>query len=154
MFLLSKMSLNVSNYCKVVFKLDSKNQFLKNLCSGIQCEGFQFLLILDLWGVSFHAVVVFGLGKDFLFKSVLGRCVVHTQRLWLHCAFFSMRKFCFYCNDQTNHLFHVLNPGCLCRGIPLANCIMTGRQNEIADKIVNFDNNKVVKFISAIISFR
>jgi hypothetical protein len=41
---------------------------------------------------------------------------------------FSMRKFCFYCNDQTNHLFHVLNPGCLCRGIPLANCIVTGRQ--------------------------
>ena len=36
--------------------------------------GFQFLLILDLWGVSFHAVVVFGLGKNLLFKSVLGRC--------------------------------------------------------------------------------
>ena len=36
--------------------------------------GFQFLLILDLWGVSFHAAVVFGLGKDFLFKSALGRC--------------------------------------------------------------------------------
>jgi hypothetical protein len=30
------------------------------------------LLILYLWGVSFHAVVVFGLGKDFLFKSTLG----------------------------------------------------------------------------------
>ena len=33
------------------------------------------MLILDLWGVSFHAVVVFGLGKDFLFKSALGHCV-------------------------------------------------------------------------------
>ena len=33
------------------------------------------MLILDLWGISFHAVVVFGLGKDLLFKSVLGRCV-------------------------------------------------------------------------------
>ena len=32
------------------------------------------MLILDLWGVSFHAVVVFGLGKDFLFKSTLGHC--------------------------------------------------------------------------------
>ena len=31
-------------------------------------------MILDLWGVSFHAVVVFGLGKDFLFKSTLGHC--------------------------------------------------------------------------------
>ena len=33
-------------------------------------------LILDLWGISFHAVVVFGLGKNLLFKSILGRCEV------------------------------------------------------------------------------
>ena len=26
-----------------------------------------------LWGISFHAVKVFGLGKDLLFKSVLGQ---------------------------------------------------------------------------------
>ena len=32
------------------------------------------MLILDLWGISFHAMVVFGLGKNLLFKSVLGRC--------------------------------------------------------------------------------
>jgi hypothetical protein len=32
------------------------------------------LLILDLWGISFHAVIVFGLGKNILFKSVLGHC--------------------------------------------------------------------------------
>jgi hypothetical protein len=37
------------------------------------------LLILDLWGVSFHAVVVFGLGKNLLFKSVLGHCV-HDEK--------------------------------------------------------------------------
>ena len=30
--------------------------------------------MLDLRGIGFHAVVVFGLGKDFLFKSILGRC--------------------------------------------------------------------------------
>ena len=30
------------------------------------------MLILDHWGISFHAVVVFGLGKNFLFKSALG----------------------------------------------------------------------------------
>ena len=47
---------------------------MKNLCSGSQCGGFQFLLILDLWGISFHAVVVIGLGKNFLFKSALGHC--------------------------------------------------------------------------------
>ena len=36
--------------------------------------GFQFLFILDLLGISFHAEVVFGLGKKLLFKSVLGHC--------------------------------------------------------------------------------
>ena len=29
---------------------------------------------IDLWRISFHAVVVFGLGKNLLFKSILGRC--------------------------------------------------------------------------------
>ena len=58
------MSLNV-----ITVKL-----FLKNLCSGTHHGGFQFLLILDLWGISFHAVVVFGLGKNLLLKSILGRC--------------------------------------------------------------------------------
>ena len=38
--------------------------------------GVEFLLILDLWGISFHGVIVFGLGKNLLFKSVLGHCVV------------------------------------------------------------------------------
>ena len=45
-------------------------------------------MILDLWGIGFHAVVVFGLGKDFLFKFILGRCV---QRPPL-CAIFSLEK--------------------------------------------------------------
>ena len=38
------------------------------------------MLIFDLWGISFHFVVVFGLGKDILLKSVLGsivKCLVH-----------------------------------------------------------------------------
>ena len=52
---------------------------MKNLCSGTHRGGFQFLLILDLWGISFHAVVVFGLGKDLLFKSVLGHCELEGQ---------------------------------------------------------------------------
>ena len=42
---------------------------MKNLCSGTQCGRFQFLLILDLWDISFHAVVVFGWGQNhFFFK--------------------------------------------------------------------------------------
>ena len=32
------------------------------------------MLILDLLGISFHAVVIFGVGKDLLLKYVLGRC--------------------------------------------------------------------------------
>ena len=44
--------------------------------------GFQFLLILDLWGLSFHAVIVFGLGKNLLSKSVLGHCVVIWNNSW------------------------------------------------------------------------
>ena len=37
------------------------------------------MLILDLWGLSSHAVVVFDLGKNLLFESVLGRCVQVQQ---------------------------------------------------------------------------
>ena len=51
------------------------------LHSGTHLGGFQFLLILDLWGISFHAVVVFGLGKNLLFKSVRGHCEIHMQCL-------------------------------------------------------------------------
>ena len=32
-----------------------------------------------LWSISFHAVAIFGLSKDLLFKSVLGRCDVELQ---------------------------------------------------------------------------
>jgi hypothetical protein len=39
------------------------------------------LLILDLWGISIHAVIVFGLGKNLLFKSVLGHCEVGGEEL-------------------------------------------------------------------------
>ena len=35
---------------------------------------FNFLLILDLLGISFDAVVVLTSGYDFLFKSTLGHC--------------------------------------------------------------------------------
>ena len=45
-----------------------------------QSGGFQFLLILGLWGISFHAEIVFGLGKNLFFKSVLGHCVQSKVR--------------------------------------------------------------------------
>ena len=56
--------------CKAVFVL-VKISFWKSLCRGSECGGFQFLLILDIRGVSFHAVVVFGLCKNLLFRSAL-----------------------------------------------------------------------------------
>ena len=36
----------------------------------------RFLILADIRprGISFHAVVVFGLGKNLLSKSILGRC--------------------------------------------------------------------------------
>ena len=37
------------------------------------------LLISDLLDLGFNAEVVFGLGKDFLFKSILGRYVRFTN---------------------------------------------------------------------------
>ena len=49
-FLLSKMSLNIVT---VKLFLYYKNQFMKNLCSGTHRGGFQFLLILGQWGISF-----------------------------------------------------------------------------------------------------
>ena len=36
--------------------------------------GFQTRVILDLWGVPFHAMVVFGLVPDFLIKSTSASC--------------------------------------------------------------------------------
>ena len=56
---------------------------MKNQCSGTQCRGFQFLQILDLWGIRFHAMVVFGLGENLLFKSVLGHCELVSPKLFL-----------------------------------------------------------------------
>ena len=38
------------------------------------------MLILDPWGISFHDVVVFGLGKNLSFKSILGSCEKKEKR--------------------------------------------------------------------------
>ena len=52
-----------------------------------------FLLILDPWGISFHAVVVFALGKNFLFKSALGHCE-HVPPPPTHRVLFSFSRVC------------------------------------------------------------
>ena len=51
-----------------------KKTSFENFVIGSQCGGFQFMLILDLWGISFHPAVVVGLGHDLLFNSSVGHC--------------------------------------------------------------------------------
>ena len=46
------------------------------LCYGTQQLGFQGRVILDLWGMVFHAMVAFGLELDFLFKSIWACCEI------------------------------------------------------------------------------
>ena len=40
------------------------------------------MAILNLWGVPFHPVVVVDLGKNLLFKSVLGHCDYMAHFVW------------------------------------------------------------------------
>ena len=49
------------------------------------------MMILDLLGIGFHSVVVFGLGKDLLFKSVLGHCGKYLN--WLQFQNLKVYKF-------------------------------------------------------------
>ena len=63
-----------------------KKTSFENFVIGSQCGGFQFMLILDLWGISFHPAVVVGLGNDLLFNSSVGHCatfMLKNQRNWL-----------------------------------------------------------------------
>ena len=72
----------------------------------------KFLLILDIQGISFHAVVVFGLGKNLLFKSILGRCepTVFLKNEKTHCQMkqeiSKHHKIRF--RDQKNIIIHTL----------------------------------------------
>ena len=62
-------------------KLEQSKTLKKYFIIGSQCRGFQFMLILDLWGISFHPVVVVGLGNDLLFNFIVGHCDVTNCRL-------------------------------------------------------------------------
>ena len=44
------------------------------LCYGPEQVGFQTRVILDLWGMVFHAMVAFGLELDFLLDSISTYC--------------------------------------------------------------------------------
>ena len=57
---------------KKIFSL--KKTWKKKIVSGTHRGGFQCIIILTPYGVTFHPVVVIGLGKNLLFKSVLAHC--------------------------------------------------------------------------------
>ena len=55
------------------------------------------MLILDLWGISFHPVVVVGLGNDLLFNFILVHCADLNKMLmflkWTSVELSKMAKF-------------------------------------------------------------
>ena len=51
-----------------------KISFLKILCYGTYVVGFQTMVIMDLWGMAFHAMVVIGLIPALLFISTWACC--------------------------------------------------------------------------------
>ena len=57
-----------------------KNRFLKILCYGTYVVGFQTMVIMDLWGMAFHAMVVIGLIPALLFISTWACCDIPTNK--------------------------------------------------------------------------
>ena len=55
-----------------------KISFLKILCYGTYVVGFQTMVIMDLWGMAFHAVVVIALVLALLFISIWAYCELAT----------------------------------------------------------------------------
>ena len=51
-----------------------KISFWEIYLMGLNVGDFSSCFDFYLWGMRFHAVVVFGMGKVLLFKYVLGRC--------------------------------------------------------------------------------
>ena len=58
-----------------------KNRFLKILCYGTYVVGFQTMVIMDLWGMAFHAMVVIGLIPALLFISTWACCVSALNKM-------------------------------------------------------------------------
>ena len=79
--------------------------------------GFQFLLILDLWGTSFHTVVVFGMDKNFLFESALGHGDLQDYPIWLACLYPANLNY--VSHFTIRYPVGVRQPGLLARGLML-----------------------------------
>ena len=63
----------------------------ENFVIGSQCGGFQFMLILDLWGISFHPAVVVGLGNDLLFNFIVGHCEEGAEQYHVNFSCINMK---------------------------------------------------------------
>ena len=67
------------------------------------------MVILDLWGISFHPAVVVGLGNDLLFNSILAHCEEVKFRL-LESNVLKTCSECIYLSDKDhNFLVEILN---------------------------------------------
>ena len=58
-----------------------KTRFLKILCYGTYVDGFQTMVIMDLWGMAFHVVVVITLFLATLFISTSAYCDLYNKYL-------------------------------------------------------------------------
>ena len=93
------------------------------------------MLILDLWGISFHAVIVFGLGKNFLFKSALGHCVNIKQNTNVQLILKGVEE------RRNNERFHLFDNGDLTFSkcdlkwhMPAAPLFLVNLVNELGNK--------------------
>ena len=59
-----------------------KKAFLEFLCYGTQQVGFQGRVILDLWGMVFHAMDAFCLEVDFLLDSISACCDKNGKKIF------------------------------------------------------------------------
>ena len=94
---------------------------MKNLYSGTHRGGFQFLLILDLWGISFHAVIVFGLGKNLLFKSALGHCEELTVHVYT--VLLTNQTCCKMNTSQSADEYYYVGTGIVPHSVYIVSCI-------------------------------
>ena len=71
-------------FCQFLLLFVEKISFLKILCYGTYVVGFQTRVILDLWGMTFHAMVVIALILALLLESISAYCGNIQATLFLH----------------------------------------------------------------------
>ena len=72
------------------------------------------MLILDLWGISFHPVVVVGLGNDLLFNFIVGHCAGLRHRALGHHVIIWNLLISFKLTITRNNLSNLSYLSCIC----------------------------------------